>query len=94
MSPQDQKIMEETWADANIECRKGSLAGAEEGKNNILAAGKKLTSPTPEETAAWQKAAEPIFNKWQEDAKKLGIDTPISAKILAGWKEIRAKYMK
>jgi len=94
MSAADQKIVMDTFADSSVESSKGALSGIEEGKKLVLDAGKKITEPTPAEMAAWQKAAEPVFKKWAEDAKALGVDATVVANVFAEWKALRQKYIK
>jgi len=37
---------------------------------------------TPEQTAAWKKAAEPLVNSWAEGVKKVGVDPDVALKGL------------
>lgn len=91
MSPEDQKIMMDSWADATVECVKGSLKDDGIGKQAIKNAGLEITYPTPEEIAAWEAANGPAVDKWVAGAKEAGYEYPLP--FLEAWKKIRAKYM-
>jgi TRAP-type transport system periplasmic protein len=50
------------------------------GRANLKAkAGHKVYALTPDEVAAWQKAAEPVRQQWAESAKKAGLADPQKA---------------
>jgi TRAP-type C4-dicarboxylate transport system substrate-binding protein len=50
------------------------------GRANLKAkAGHKVYSLTPEEIAAWQKAAEPVRQQWADNARKAGLADPQKA---------------
>jgi TRAP-type C4-dicarboxylate transport system substrate-binding protein len=91
MSPEDQKIMEDSWADATVECVNGSLEDDTLGKQYIKDSGMEITYPTPEEITAWEEDNYPAVDKWMNDARAAGIADPYS--FLKKWKDIRAKYI-
>ena len=93
MPAADQKILTDIWVDANVESGKGSMANIEKGKAGIQAAGKKVTAPTAAEIAAWEKAADVAVESWRNDSKALNISDDVINKVLAKWKEVRAKHM-
>ena len=94
LSPQDQKIMGETWADAIKVSATGSVSDEAKGKKAILDASKKITNPTAVEAAAWAKGAEPATRKWRDDAISAGVDSATVEKIYNGWLKIRASMIK
>lgn len=94
ISPADQKIMAEVWPLASKVGAENSLKQINAGIASVKAAGKKIVDPTPAERAGWEKAAEVAINKWATDAQAMKIDPALTTKILARWKEIKAKYSK
>jgi TRAP-type C4-dicarboxylate transport system substrate-binding protein len=94
MSPQDQKIMEESWFDASREFAKASVDAQSEGIKAVQAKGRKIIQPTADETKEWERGAEPAILKWRDDAVKLQVDSTTIDKILAAWKALRVKYIK
>ena len=94
LPPGDQKIMMDTFDEAAPYCTKNSINDVVAGIQMILDAGKKITDPTKDETAAWEKAADLIIDKWSSDAKSLGINQQTIDKVFAAWKSIRQKYVK
>jgi TRAP-type C4-dicarboxylate transport system substrate-binding protein len=44
--------------------------------------GHEVYTLTPEQTAAWKKAAEPLVNSWAEGVKKVGVDPNVALKGL------------
>jgi TRAP-type C4-dicarboxylate transport system substrate-binding protein len=44
--------------------------------------GQVVYSLTPEQTAAWKKASEPLVNSWAEGVKKVGVDPDVALKSL------------
>ena len=44
--------------------------------------GQVVYSLTPEQTAAWKKASEPLVNSWAEGVKKVGVDPDVALKGL------------
>ncbi len=94
MSPQDQQIMMETWPAANIESAQANVVDTQAGRKIISDAGKKITSPTPQETSAWaQSANEVAVSAWQNDAKGLNIPADVITKVISAWREIRSKHL-
>lgn len=53
------------------------------------ALGHEVDPLTPEQLAAWRKAAQPLQDQWAENARKAGVDPD---KALAGLKASLAKY--
>ena len=92
MSAADQKILMETWEDASKVCSEGSLESIAKGRSAVVTAGKKITTPTAAEKAAWVAGSEPAFKKWRDDAIALGMTAATVDKILANWKTVQAKY--
>ncbi len=93
LSPQDQKIVEESWREASQVSAKGMQVDAIGGEEQVKKAGKKITYPTPEETAAWEKSSgEIVFSRWAKDAQDLGISAQATDKVLNAWKDLRKKY--
>jgi TRAP-type C4-dicarboxylate transport system substrate-binding protein len=93
MMPQDQKIMMDIWREVNVESAKGSLINENLGKKEVEAAGKKITVPTKEEIAGWEKGAEVAVTSWRNDAKALGTSEAVLDKIFAKWKDVRALHL-
>ena len=94
MSAQDKKIMEDSWADASIQCALGSMAEMENGRKAVVDIGKKLTNPTLAEQQLWTDAAEPVFKTWKDDAIGLGANPKLVDDIFAEWKALRKKYTR
>jgi TRAP-type transport system periplasmic protein len=90
----DQKILLDTFRDSIKESAEGSMEDVAGGKKGVVAAGYKVTDPTPAEIADWETNAQPAIDSWIKDAKALNIDTAVINKVLAAWKQIRAKYLK
>jgi TRAP-type C4-dicarboxylate transport system substrate-binding protein len=93
MPAADQKILTDIWVEANKESGKGSMVNIEKGKAGIQGAGKKVTTPTASEIAAWEKAADVAIQSWKNDCKALSISDEVVAKVLAKWKEVRSKHI-
>ncbi len=66
----------------------GSFESAGVGKLKAMADHDVYTI-TPDQVAAWRKAAEPLLAKWDADVKKAGVDGAAAMKEL---KELLAKY--
>jgi TRAP-type C4-dicarboxylate transport system substrate-binding protein len=93
MSPADQKIMEETWREAALgPCTKGMLESNLGGVGVVKDNGGHVYPPTPEETAEWQKSAQPVIDKWKVDAVDLGVKPDVCDKVLETWRNLRTKY--
>jgi len=90
--PADQKIFLDTGRDAIKVAAEGSLANIEKGKKAVLDKGYKIEVATAEEIAAWQKAAEPVIEKWAKDAQDLGVSKEVTDKVFKKWMELRTKY--
>jgi TRAP-type C4-dicarboxylate transport system substrate-binding protein len=90
MPPEDQKIMEESWRDAAGPCAKGMVDDHFMGMDLFKASKTEIREPTPDEIAAWEKAAEASFTKWIADCKALGANNP--EKVLDEWKKIVKKH--
>ena len=72
MSPEDQKICMDLWAEASDHMNKVLSPSFAVHRQEVIDAGKKVVDPTPEEITAWRKAAQPVFDKYVADAKALG----------------------
>ncbi len=94
MTPADQKILMDTFKDSVVISAQGSADNIVKGKKMVTDAGYKITDPTPAERKAWEDAATPAIASWIKDAKAVGIDQAVCDKVLAAWKQIRAKYIK
>ena len=95
MSPADQKLLEDTWAECTQVTRDVQKNSTVASKGILEAAGKELLEPTAAEVAAWQKAFDDVcIGGWKEDAASVGIDEATCDKVLQAWKDIRAKYWK
>jgi TRAP-type C4-dicarboxylate transport system substrate-binding protein len=94
MTPADQKILMDTFKDSIVESAKGSADNIAKGKKMVRDAGYKITDPTPDERKAWEAAAGPAIASWMKDCKSVGLDQALCDKVLATWKQIRAKYIK
>jgi TRAP-type C4-dicarboxylate transport system substrate-binding protein len=91
MSAEDQKILDDLWREAAagpvIDSHlKYTVMGYDDVKNS----GKKLVSPTPEEITAWQQAAQPVKDKWLEDAKAAG--TTSEKAVLDAWAKLYSDW--
>jgi TRAP-type C4-dicarboxylate transport system substrate-binding protein len=73
MSPEDQKILDDLWHEAAIgPVIDGHMKYTVMGYDDVKNSGKKLVSPTPAEIDGWQKAAQPLVDKWLADAEAAG----------------------
>ena len=94
MSPQDHKLMAETWAEARDKAAhylvdaQNAVVGTADFKQL------KLIVPTAQESAAWARASEPCLRIWRDNCISMGIDIRTTDKVLEAWKSIRAKYME
>jgi TRAP-type C4-dicarboxylate transport system substrate-binding protein len=93
MTPQDHKLMEDTWAEARdkaarylVDAQSAVLETPDFKKLNFIV-------PTTQEAAAWTRASEPCLRKWRDTSMALGMDIRTCDKILEGWKSIRMKYL-
>ena len=93
MTPADQKIMMDTWTDVWPVSAEGAMENIAKGIDGLTKAGYKTTKPTAAEIAEWEKAAEPVAEKWAKDAQGVGISAETTAKVLDLWKKIRPKYL-
>jgi TRAP-type C4-dicarboxylate transport system substrate-binding protein len=93
MGAADQKILADTWAQAQEVSAQGSLNGNLLGIDVINKAGKSIYTPTAAEEAAWDTASGVTVNLWRSDAKKMGATDDLLDTVLAKWKTIRAKYL-
>jgi TRAP-type C4-dicarboxylate transport system substrate-binding protein len=92
MSPEQKRVMDDhcspAWA-ATVGKIWGDYEAA--GRAHLRAKpGHVVYSLTPEEVAAWQKAAEPVRKQWADNAKKAGLADP--AKTLADLEAAIAKH--
>ena len=92
MSPEDQKIFDESWRDASKISAKGSNDAEDMGRQGTLDAGKKIVAPTPDEIKVWSRAGEVCVRRWRDDAISAGIDSKTVDKIFEAWKMLRQKY--
>jgi TRAP-type C4-dicarboxylate transport system substrate-binding protein len=91
MSPEDQKIFDQTRADAWPYTR-DFMVNAYSASRKILAdAGKKLVEPTADEIVGWKKGVQPVIDKWKADCKAAGISDAVIDKVFNQWQSIRAK---
>jgi|GEM_PF-1625491 len=95
MSPEDQKILLDTWEEATQVTRDFQKNSTVVSKGILEDAGIELKRPTAEETAVWEKAFEEVCVRgWKEDAASVGISEATCDKVLQAWKDIREKYWK
>jgi TRAP-type transport system periplasmic protein len=94
MSADDQKILRQTWTEANMVGGKTSMDGVLKGIQVTKDAKKTVFTPGADETAAWEKSVTPAVNKWKADAKAVGISDDLLTKVFNKWVEIRAAHMK
>jgi len=93
MSPEDQKLLEDTWSEGAKFTREFAKTNTLKSKDILEAAGIELKRPTAEEVAAWQKAFDDVCVRgWKEDAASVGISEADCDRVLQAWKDIRAKY--
>ncbi len=92
MSPEDQKIFDESFRESTKYASEGMLEGLDSAKQKTIDAGRKLIEPTPEEIAVWDEAAKPAIQKWIDDCKAAGVDNP--EEIMERYKKVREKYLK
>ena len=93
MSPEDQKILVDTWAECTQVTRDFQKNSTVESKGILEEKGIELKRPTAEEVAAWQKAYDEVcIAGWKEDAASVGVSEATCDKILQAWKDIRAKH--
>jgi TRAP-type transport system periplasmic protein len=90
---EDQKILTDTWREANKVGGETSMNGVLKGIQVSKDAKKNVVVPTAAETAAWEKAADVAVAKWKADAKTVGATDAVLDKVFAKWKEIRAAHI-
>lgn len=93
MDSADQKILMDTWAQAQDVSAEGSIDDNVIGVKAIEDAGKSIYTPTAAEAAAWEAAAAPAIQEWKDDCKSQGIDDATITKILDKWKSIHTDYL-
>jgi TRAP-type C4-dicarboxylate transport system substrate-binding protein len=87
MSPQDQKLLQETWDNEAVPLVARTRVELDNvGRTETTEAKRKIVQPTVEEKAVWVEAAEPIFAQWIKDAEALGAKN--ADKVLAEWKNL------
>ena len=95
MSKEDQKIFNEVRKEAFRVLIDFQINSYKEAIDIMNAAGKKMTQPTADETAAWKKTVNDILiPKWRADAKSVGVSDATLDKVYNEWIKIRAKYWK
>jgi TRAP-type C4-dicarboxylate transport system substrate-binding protein len=92
MSPEDQKIFDQSWVDAIPYMNDTMIDDNVRGLKEVEDLGYTVTDPTPAEVAAWAKAATPAFDKWKKDCIDLGVSAELADEVFEAWKEIRAKH--
>jgi TRAP-type C4-dicarboxylate transport system substrate-binding protein len=92
MSADDQKILMDTWRSAAGFTGDGAHVTLAAARAEGIKMGKTITAPTPEETAAWAKAATICVDYWMTDCKNMGISLDTCQKVLDTWKANRIKY--
>jgi TRAP-type C4-dicarboxylate transport system substrate-binding protein len=93
MSPDDQKILTDTWKEANVVSGQTSLTGVVAGIKAVQDAKRTIITPTPAEVKAWQDAAVVSIQSWMNDAKALNISQALLDKTLAAWKAALAAHL-
>jgi TRAP-type C4-dicarboxylate transport system substrate-binding protein len=91
LSPELQKVLEETAPAGRLRCHQGTIEVSNEGKKEAKAAGKNIYSITAEESALWQAKSEPLWDQWVESVNAQGAD---GQAMLDYWLELRAAYKK
>ena len=95
MSPEDQQILRDTWAECTQVTRDFQKNSTIESKNILEDAGIELKRPTAAEEAVWQAAFDDVCVRgWKEDAASVGVSGATCDKVLQAWKDIRAKYWR
>jgi TRAP-type C4-dicarboxylate transport system substrate-binding protein len=92
MSPEDQRIFEETWRDANIVSAQGSMDNDQAGRQVVKELGRTITVPTLAEKALWEEAYDIPIQVWKDEAKAAGVTNPDT--ILDEWKRLVKEYSK
>ncbi|MBN1191774.1 MAG: TRAP transporter substrate-binding protein DctP [Dehalococcoidales bacterium] len=92
MSEEDQQLITEVWTESTIVSAEGSIAALAAGRKYVEDQGKTITPPTPEETAAWNEAAQVSFTKWKSDCVAQGVSADVADKVLNEWKALVTKY--
>jgi TRAP-type C4-dicarboxylate transport system substrate-binding protein len=84
MSPRQQKAIDDnctTEAAGRVGGPWGKFEDA--GVDKVKAeAGQEVYKLTPEQTAAWKKAAEPLVKTWADGVKTFGVDPDVAMKEL------------
>lgn len=93
MSKEDQKILSDTWVEANMVGGKSSMEGVLKGIQVTKDAKKTVAVATAAESAAWEKAADVAIEKWKADAKAVGMTDAVLSNVIAKWKEVRAAHL-
>ncbi len=85
MSPRQKKVIDDnctTEAAGRVGEPWGNFEDA--GIDKVKAEpGHEVYKLTPEQTAAWKKAAEPLVNSWADGVKKVGVDPDVAAERAA-----------
>ena len=90
LSAEDQKILEETMADAARGPMVEGMLKEEAYGRQIATENAKVYAPTPEEAAAWQKACAPAIEEWANIAQSMGIEYP--EPFYEAFKKMQKKY--
>ncbi len=93
MGAADQKILADTWKQAQNVSAQGSMENNAAGAAAIEKAGKKIYVPTAAEAAQWDKDAQPSVQAWRNDAKALGATDATLDMVYNKWKSLQQKYL-
>jgi len=92
MSPQDQKILEETMLEASDVMIDMVVPGYHESMQMISDAGVKIIEPTIVETMMWDTDCQVAIDSWVKKAQEAGYGN--AEQFFAKYKEMRSKYIK
>jgi TRAP-type C4-dicarboxylate transport system substrate-binding protein len=93
MSREDQKIFTDLWDEQYEMGAKNQQVASDKGRNATIADGRcRIRKATPQEDAAWKKAAAPILADWLKMSKSQGAKDPEA--VLAEWKRVTEAYQE
>ncbi len=93
LAKSDQKIFDETWEQAMDVCAQGMYDENVHSKPEIEASGITITSPTAEQTAAWEAAcAQYAYPTWAKMCQDLGYSSDVTDKVLKKWQDLIEEY--
>jgi len=93
LPPEDQAIFDASWEDAKIICAQGMYDENVHSEPAIIDSGITINTPTPEQSALWDAAAEDYaFPTWAEMCQDLGYSKEVTDRVISTWKSLTEEY--